>query len=385
MLALLLSLMGYRYFQSQSPHPLLFQTANVERGPIAAKVTASGAVSAIVTIQVGSQVSGRIEHWYADFGVAVKKGELIATIEPSLFEATVVQAKANLASSKAMYDKATANRQEAERTRTRSLALFNENLLARADLDLAAARASAARADVEAAGAAVQQAHAALDQAALGLSYTRILSPIDGIVISRNIDVGQTVAASFQSPTLFTIAQDLTKMQVDTNVAESDDGKIHEKMEATFTVDAYPTRVFRGVVRQVRDNATTIQNVVTYDAVIDIDNSDLALRPTMTANCAFPYARKDDVVRIPNAALRFNPDSTTIAAMTGAPAQDGDKASPDQRLVWLLRSGRAVPKRIRTGIGDGVMTEVAEGDVRAGDVAVTGALPVGASASKKGP
>ena len=388
LLALSLTVVGYRYARSRSAPTVRYQTATVDRGSIAAKVTASGTVSAIVTVQVGSQVSGRIEQWYADFSSTVKKGQLIATIEPSLFVAAVEQAKANYASAKASFNKAVANRVEAERAQARTLALFNESLSARADLDLAEAQASAARADVEAADAAIQQAHAALDQAHLNLSYTRIVSPIDGIVISRNIDIGQTVAASFQAPTLFTIAQDLTKMQVDTNVAEGDIGKIREKMDATFTVDAYPGREFRGVVRQVRDNATTIQNVVTYDAVIDVDNSDLALRPTMTANCTFQYATKDDVVRIPNAALRFKPDGQTIATMTRpttveAVVPSAEKSSPDRRLVWLLRAGHASPHRIRIGIGDGMITEVAEGDLHAGDVAITEALVIGGA--KKGP
>jgi HlyD family secretion protein len=232
----------------------------------------------------------------------------------------------------------------------------------------------------------MQQARAALDQAVLNLSYTRIVSPIDGIVISRNIDVGQTVAASFAAPTLFTIAQDLTKMQVDTNVAEGDIGKIHEKMEATFTVDAFPTRTFRGLVRQVRDNATTIQSVVTYDAVIDVNNPDLALRPTMTANVTFVYATETDVVRIPNAALRFKPDAATVAAMTNGPATSSrhDGLAADQRLVWLLDRGRATPQVVRIGITDGILTEVMEGDVRPGDAVVSEANVLGA-AGRKGP
>ena len=205
----------------------------------------------------------------------MKKGQLIAEIEPSLFRAAVEQARANFAAGKATYDKAIAIRALAERNYARELALFEQDLADRATLDAAEAAAGASRADVESADAGIQQARAALDQAQLNLTYTRILTPIDGIVISRNIDVGQTVAASFQAPTLFTIAQDLTKMQVDTNVAEGDVGKIHEKMDATFAVDAFPTRTFHGVVRQVRDNATTLQNVVTYDAVIDVDNTDL--------------------------------------------------------------------------------------------------------------
>jgi HlyD family secretion protein len=351
-----------------------YQTATIDRGSIDAKVTASGAVSAIVTVQVGSQVSGRIQAWYADFSSTVKKGQLIAKIEPSLFKAAVEEAQANYTAAKAGYDKSLANRLLAERSYARELALFEEALASRADLDSAEAGAEAARADVGTADAAMLQARAALDQARLNLSYTDIVSPIDGIVISRTIDVGQTVAASFQAPTLFTIAQDLTKMQVDTNVAEGDVGNVREAMTATFTVDAFPTRAFQGVVRQVRDNATTLQNVVTYDAVIDVDNGDLALRPTMTANVTFVYATRKDAVRIPNAALRFRPDAATITLMTGpaaAPPPGREGLAADQRLVWTLRGGTARAHVVRIGVSDGMTTEMVDGDLQAGDVVVT--------------
>jgi HlyD family secretion protein len=375
---------GWRYAHSPSAPTVRYQTASIDHGPLAAKVTASGAVSAIVTVQVGSQVSGRIQAWYADFSAQVHKGQLIALIEPSLFKAAVEQARANYAAAKAGYEKAIANRALAERNYARELALFDENLAARADLDAAEGAAGASRADVGSAAAAIQQSRAALDQADLDLSYTRIVSPIDGIVISRTIDVGQTVAASFQAPTLFTIAQDLTKMQVDTNVAEGDVGKIREKMAATFTVDAFPTRTFRGVVRQVRDNATTIQNVVTYDAVIDVDNSDLALRPTMTANVTFVHATKADVVRIPNGALRFKPDAATVAAMTaGVVMPTGrDDLEADQRMVWILAGSRASRRVVRIGITDGMVSEVVEGDVHSGDRVVSEAILVGASGKR---
>ena len=381
-----LALLGWRYAHSTSAPVVRYQSASVDHGPLAAKVTASGTVSAIVTVQVGSQVSGRMQAWYADFNAPVKKGQLIAQIEPSLFRAAVEQARANYEAAKAGYDKAIANRSLAERSYARALALFEQNLAAVADVDAAEASAGASRADVESGAAAIQQARAALDQAQLNLSYTRILSPIGGIVISRNIDVGQTVAASFQAPTLFTIAQDLTKMEVDTNVSEGDVGKIREKMDATFTVDAFPTRTFHGVVRQVRDNATTLQNVVTYDAVIDVDNSDLALRPTMTANVTFVYATEADVVRVPNAALRFKPDPATVAAMTagGGTSAAHDDLAVDQRVLWTLTGSRAAPHVVRVGITDGMLTQLAEGDVRAGDRVVSEAIVAGANA-KKGP
>jgi HlyD family secretion protein len=381
------AVLGWRYAHAPSVPVVHYQSAPADRGPLAAKVTASGTVSAIITVQVGSQVSGRIQAWYADFNASVKKGQLIAEIEPSLFRAAVEQARANYAASKAAYDKALANRALAERNYARELALLEQSLADRADVDAAEAAAGASRADVEAADAGMQQARAALDQAQLNLSYTRIVSPIDGIVISRSIDVGQTVAASFQAPTLFTIAQDLTKMQVDTNVAEGDVGKLHEKMDATFTVDAFPARTFQGAVRQVRDNATTIQNVVTYDAVIDVDNSDLALRPTMTANVTFVYATRADVVRIPNAALRFKPDVATVSAMTigsGAAPPGHDDLAVDQRVVWVVgKGGRASPRIVRIGITDGMLTEVVEGGVKPGDAVVSEANV--ANAPKRGP
>jgi HlyD family secretion protein len=367
---------GWRYAHSRSAPTARYQSALVDRGPIAAKVTASGTVSAIVTVQVGSQVSGRIQALYADFSTPVKKGQVIAQIEPSLFRAAVEQANANYAVGKASYDKAVANAALTARNYTRAKALFAQNLADRADLDAAEAAAGASRADIEAASAGMLQARAALDEAKLNLSYARIVSPIDGTVISRNIDVGQTVAASFQAPTLFTIAQDLTKMEVDTNVAEGDVGKIRPGMVADFGVDAFPTRTFHGVVRQVRDDATTLQNVVTYDAVIDVDNSDKALRPTMTANVTFVYATKTDVVRMPNAALRFKPDAATLAAMTAGGASPGgrDDLAPDQRLVWVAAGGKASPRVVRLGISDGMQTELVEGDVHPGDAVVSEAV-----------
>ena len=378
------ALFAWRRLHATSAPTVRYQTASVDHGGIDAKVTASGAVSAIVTVQVGSQVSGRIQAWYADFSSMVKKGQLIAKIEPSLFKAAVEQARANYTAAKASYDKSLANRLLAERNYARTLALFEQALASRGDLDAAEAAADAARADVGTADASMLQSRAALDQAQLNLSYTDIVSPIDGIVISRNIDVGQTVAASFQAPTLFTIAQDLTKMQVDTNVAEGDVGNVREGMTASFTVDAYPTRTFRGVVRQVRDNATTLQNVVTYDAVLDVDNGDLALRPTMTANVTFVYASRDDAVRIPNAALRFRPDATTIAAMTGPnapPAPNRDRLAADQRIVWTLRGSAPGAHVIRIGISDGMTTEMVDGDLRPGDAVVTEAIPANAKGS----
>ena len=365
------SAVAWRVSKGHAQPLVRYQTAVVDRGPITAKVTASGALSAIVTVQVGSQVSGRVDHLYVDFNSPVKAGQLIATIEPSFFRAAVAQARANLAAGKAAFDRAVANRTLADLTYGREQILSGQKLIARADLDAAEAQALSCRADVDAARANLLQSQAALDQATLNLSYTRIVSPIDGIVLSRTIDVGQTVAASFQAPTLFTIAQDLTKMQVDTNVAEGDVGRLRGGMEATFMVDAYPGRVFRGVIRQVRDNASTLQNVVTYDAVIDVDNGDMSLRPAMTANASFVYAQRAGVVRAPNAALRFKPDAATAASMTGGAPVPSLRVDSDERMIWVLDGAMATPRVVHVGIGDGTVVEIAGGDLQAGDVVVT--------------
>jgi HlyD family secretion protein len=349
-------------------------TAPVERGPIAAKVTASGTLSALVTVQVGSQVSGRVSELHADFNTPVKKGQLIARIDPQLFQAASEQARANLLAAQGNLAKARAQALDARRQAERTRALTEKKLVAQAELDTAQSNADAADASVQAAEGTVAQARAALHQAEVNLAYTRILSPTSGVVISRSVDVGQTVAASLQAPTLFVIAEDLRKMQVDTSVAEADVGRLRDGMAATFTVDAYPTEVFRGTVRQIRNAPTTVQNVVTYDAVVDVENPELKLKPGMTANVTFVYAEKDDVLKVPNAALRFRPPPGFGGAAPGARGEGGaGPAGPDRRTVYVLRDGSPAPVRVRTGISDGSSTEVVEGDLRPGDRAITDA------------
>jgi HlyD family secretion protein len=368
----LVALAAFRFSHRQPVPKVRYETALVDRGPIVAKVTASGTLSALVTVSVGSQVSGRIESLRADFGSQVKKGQVIATIDASLFRAAVGQARANHGAARAALERAQAQVANAERQYQRTKALAAEGVASRSELDTLEAALGVARADVVSARAIMAQTKAALDQAELNLRYTTIVSPIDGIVISRNVDIGQTVAAAFQAPTLFTIAQDLTRMQVDTNVAEADVGKLREGTVVSFGVDAYPTRKFAGTVRQIRDNAQTLQNVVTYDAVIDVDNSERLLRPGMTANVVFVYAEKSDVVRVPNAALRFRPDAAAGAELTKNAAPAPSRA--DERLLWLLRSGRPQALIARTGVSDGSFTEVVAGDVHPGDAAIVEAV-----------
>jgi HlyD family secretion protein len=381
-----------------------WETAAVDRGRITARVTATGTLSALVTVQVGSQVSGSIQKLFADFNSTVKKGQVIAKIDPRLFQAALENARANYAQAKATLHKDEVQAQFAGRQFQRQGNLAKEKLIAPSDFDTAESNAGTTLAQVEADRANVKQAQAILHQAEVNMALTDIVSPTDGTVISRNVDVGQTVAASLQAPILFVIAEDLRKMQVDTSVAEADVGKLRAGMAATFSVDAFPGEPFKGTVRQIRNAATTVQNVVTYDAVIDVDNSDLKLRPGMTANVTFVFANKDDVLRVTNAALRFRPSPELVSALklevphgrrsgtdgvsggpaTGSagPARAGGSAKgdepPDRRTVWVLRNDVPSPVRIKTGTTDGTKTEVVEGPLQPGDLLVSDAtLPAG--------
>ena len=358
-----------------------YETAKVERGHISARVTATGTLSAVTTVQVGAQVSGRVSQLFVDFNTAVKKGQLLATLEPQLFEAAVDQAEAAFMGARGGMTKARAEAQQGARGLKRARSLYSKQLISHADLDAAEAAAASARGQLKTAEGNLAQAAANRRQAKVSLSYTKIVSPIDGVVISRTIDVGQTVAASLQAPTLFTIAEDLSKMQVDTNVAEADVGKLKPGMKAHFKVDAYAGEKFRGVLRQVRSAAQVVQSVVTYDAVIDVGNSDLKLKPGMTANTTFVFEEKADAPKIPTAALRFHmPPALSSSLPKPPPLSEGE------RLVWALRKGKAVPLAIHTGIIEGAMTEVSEGALGADELVVidvVGAEPEKARSKKE--
>lgn len=329
-----------------------FRTEPVKRGDVQQSVTATGTVNPVTTVQVGTQVSGTIKVLYADFNSRVKKGQNIAQIDPTFYETQLAQAQANT-------DRADAAMRDAERILNQNKALFARNLVAKNDYE-------AALTGYDSAKAQLAQAKAALQTAATNLSYTKIYSPVDGIVISRNVDVGQTVAASFQTPTLFTIAQDLTKMQIDTNVAESDIGAVKVGQEVDFTVDAYPDTIFKGKVWQKRQAPITVQNVVTYDVVIQVNNRDLRLMPGMTANVSIIIATRDNVLRIPNGALRFKPSDRAPS-----PASSGEKKGP---TVWVLENGK--PKRVpvELGISDGNVTEVLSGGLQEGQQLIVESL-----------
>ncbi len=297
-----------------------YRTSAVTKARISAKVSASGTLSAHVTVLVGSQVSGRVLEIGVDFNSPVKKGQRIARIDPQLYLAALAQARANAYAAQGNLTKARAQAADGDRQLVRAKALRAEQIISQVDLDAAITNAAVTAAQIDAAKGAVEQARAQVDTAQTNLAYTDIISPIDGVVISRAVDVGQTVAASLSAPTLFTIAQDLRQMQVDTSVTEGDVGKLKAGMAATFVVDAYPAKRFKGTIRQIRNAPVSVQNVVTYDAVIDVENPDLELKPGMTANVAVVYAERVDVLAVPNAALRFRPPPALAGSAAAAPS-----------------------------------------------------------------
>ena len=388
-----------------------FQTAAVDRGDIVSRVSASGTLSATVTVDVGSQVSGRIQSLFADFNSVVKKGDRIAKIDPSLFEAAVAQSQANVMAAEGNLTKLQVQAEDAERQARRSTQLFADRLISENDRDNAVANARAAAASVQQAQGQLAQARAALRQAQTNLRYTDILAPTDGIVISRAVNVGQTVAASFSAPVLFTMAQDLRAMEVHTSVAESDIGRLRDGMAVSFTVDAYPGEPFQGRIREIRNAAQVVQNVVTYDAVIDVANPELKLKPGMTATVTVIADRRDGVLRVPNAALRFRPEAASAGAAAGAPggarpasatgggrtAGAGARASGEPgaagggargpmaardgaagrfaRTIPVLVNGQPAPREVQVGLSDGSYTEIKSGELREGEAVVTGFAP----------
>jgi HlyD family secretion protein len=405
---------------AKSDDPISFATVPVAKGNIAAQVTANGTLSAVGTVQVGAQVSGRVVELHADFNDKVKKGQVIAKLDESVLKAQIDQAAASLALAAANVNKAEVALADADRQYKRQKTLQDQQLVAGATVETAQVAYDTARAALVASRASQAQAAANLAQAKLSQSYATIYSPVDGVVLSRAVDVGQTVAASLQAPVLFTIAEDLARMQIDTAVSEGDVGRLTEGMKATFTVDAFPGRQFAGVVRQVRNAPTTTQGVVTYDAVIDVDNSDKSLRPGMTANVTFVLAQVADAVKIPNVALRFKPTREQIMAVMaqfggpgsgrwggsggsggsggrrrgdgsggpGGPGAPGGPGGPgargsdgaggqgmrepsDRKRLFKLVDGRPVPVMVKTGLTDGSSTEMVEGDLKPGDQLIT--------------
>ena len=432
---------GYFYAQSGGDPPK-YRMGRVERGPLTAAVSASGTLNAVITVQVGSQVSGQIKELFVDFNSLVKKGQVIARIDPQIFETQVNQARADLevakaavlnqtatvekahadvenaraalAQAKAQTAKSDAAMMDARRQYDRGAELFRRQLIAQAERDTAqanheqaVAQSDSARASEKALEASIQSARAqlkvqeaqlqstraqvdlkqaALSQAETNLAYTTIRAPVDGVVVSRAVDVGQTVAASLQAPTLFTIARDLTKMQVETSVDEADIGRLRVEDRATFTIDAFPGQTFRGAVSQIRKAAQIVQNVVTYTVIVAVDNPGGRLLPGMTANVKLVVAEKPNVLKIPNAALRYRPagpDGVPTAAPASAMnAGRGQAASGGAagsgggtRGRAFVIDGGGTPKAVAMtlGISDGSSTEVLSGDLREGQEVIVGA------------
>ena len=428
------------WYYAQARNRPQFLTATVQRGAIESTISATGTCNAEVTVQVGSQVSGNIKALYADFNTKVKKGQLVALIDPELFQAKANQAqanvqsaqaavanalagvaradaqlasaKANIQNQKALVARAQAAVQDAKTKFDRRAEMFRQGLIAKEERDTAQTANDSAAADLEAAKAqldasndavaaseaerkvaqtqvasakaSVQQAQAGLKQAQVDLEHTEIRAPVDGTVVARRMDVGQTVAASFQAPTIFEIAQDLAKMQVDTSVDEADIGRVKVGQPATFTVDAYPGTNFQAQVGQIRQAPINTQNVITYDVVVTVDNSALKLLPGMTANVRVLVAREDNVLKVPNAALRFRPPDASAPNGTvhAAPGVPGPGVPAQKRAVsqtvWVLDAQgqpRAVP--VQPGLGDGTFTAIDKGDLREGDRVITGLVSQG--------
>jgi len=367
---------AYLYLKKENGAPT-FRTAKVERGDIVDTITATGNINAVTTVSVGSQISGTIQKLFVDYNSHVRKGDVIAQIDPELLEASVTQALGNYENAKASLEKAKVTVTDAERTYRRMRELLPNGFVAQSDVDAAQTAYDQAVAGQKSAEAVVTQTAGALKITRTNLAYATIRSPVDGIVISRSVDVGQTVAASFQTPTLFSIAQDLTKMQIDTNVDESDIGRAVKGQTVVFTVDAWPEKKFTGVVAQVRNAPIITQNVVTYDVVILVDNRELLLKPGMTANVTIEVKKFANVLKIPNAAMRYRPSDKSKEAGGGA---TGKKKEPmGQRVYVLGKDGKLQAVPVKTGVSDGVYTELIEGNLKEGEPLVTGEAPKGSS------
>jgi HlyD family secretion protein len=361
---------GWWYWSQSHTDDVKYQTGTVTRGDVTQAVTATGQLNPVLNVTVGSQISGNILKLYADYNSLVKENQVVAELDPAPYTAAVHQAQANVAYAQAALELA-------QLTANRKAELVKEHAAAQADLDTAVANLHQAQATLQ-----IQQAN--LETAQINLDHCTITSPINGIVISRSVDVGETVAASLNAPVLFTIANDLTKMQIDASVAEADVGQLQEGQTVNFTVDAYPYRTFRGLVKQVRNSPVTVQNVVTYDTVISVNNDDQKLKPGMTANIAIVIAQHFNVLKIPNAALRFRPPEAPpklVPVVPGTPPP-GAQPTPAPRArrdsshtIYVLPAGAAkpVPVQVHLGIGDGIYTEVLDG-LKDGDVVVDSIL-----------
>lgn len=354
--------LGYRYWGAGPDRPT-YQTAEVRRGTVASTVSATGTVQPLLKVLVGSQISGTVMRWYADFNQRVEEGFVLAELDQDRLKAMLDQRTAAVAITKAQVEEAEAKLSTARIEREKIEAAYARAAASDFELESSRAAETAAVAALHAAQAQHEAARADERQAAIELAKTVIRAPISGVVISRDVDAGQTVAASLSAPTLFTIANDLSKMRVEAAVSEMDIGKVREGMEAEFRVDAYPDRRFRGTVSQVRYKETVVDNVVTYTTLIDVDNPDLVLRPGMTATILFQVARVENALLVPNAALRFNPQANTAEINWNRPG----KGQPLRPRVFRLESSTPVEVPVELGLNDGSFTEIRSGELKEGD------------------
>lgn len=386
-LLLLLSLLalaaaGAWWFLRERAPDTTYRTAVVDRGAIVSAVAATGTLNPVTTVQVGTQVSGTIYRLHADFNSPVTRGQIIAEIDPALFQAQLEQAEGNQQSARANREKARLATVDAARNLERFRNLLALGFISRGEFDAAETTHLSALAAEQAAEATVAQTRGAVQQARTNLEHAMIRSPVNGVVINRNIDVGQTVAASFQTPTLFTIAEDLTRMKIDTSVDEADIGRVRTGLPVTFTVDAWAGEIFRGEVTQVRYAPVVNQNVVTYNVVVTVPNPEKKLFPGMTANVSIEVLRRDDVLRLPAAALRFRPKQPGEAEAAPAPR----RGSPQTEVYRPAPDGKPVPVPVRTGVGDGILVELLGGDLKEGDRVITGLIqPRDAHPASRGP
>ncbi len=412
-------LLGFVFLRSNRNKGIKYKKEPIQRGDIEALVVTTGTLNPVTIVEVGSQVSGRIAKLYADFNSKVKKGEIIAELDQSLFLTRLQQNEANFASAKASLEKAKVTFENAQKRYERALSLFEKKFISYEEKEAAETQYFAAKADLQSAEAHLEQAKSQLDASKVDLTYTVIRSPIDGIVISRNVNVGQTVAASFQAPVLFKIANDLSKMQVECSVDEADIGKVKEGQKVRFTVDAFPEETFTGTILQVRYSPETIQNVVTYTTIAEVDNPQLKLRPGMTATVSIITGEARNVLKVPNAALRFTPQLSPeeMAGIMeemrkrfserrmdkGQTLVNSPESRTDQRRervenfrespsfffkeeslersamrrqfsrVWIeSESGKLMPVFIKTGVTDNTFTEIIQGDLKEGQLVITG-------------
>ncbi len=400
---ILVLVLAFFIFKANGNHKISYKTEALKRGDIEAIVSTTGTVNPVMVVEVGSQVSGTISRMYVDYNSPVKEGQLVAEIDPSQIMTRIKQNEANYESARASLEKAKVSLQNSQRQYERALELFKKELISFEEKESSEAQYLTARAEVQASDARLLQARSQLDSSKVDLDYTVIKSPIDGVVISRNVNVGQTVAASFQAPVLFEIANDLSKMQVECSIDEADIGKIKEGQDVRFTVDAFPEEKFTGQVTQVRYSPEVIQNVVTYTTIVAVDNPQLKLRPGMTATASIVAGKADNVLSVPNAALRFTPQLSPeemakimsrlreemMQRRGGRPMSGGGQVAPAGRepgardgqrpgfsnmpRVWVLdEKGQISPFFISTGVTDDSFTEVVGGRLEEGQLVITG-------------